>query len=60
MLPLTSATTGEVTTPWATSGTAFGLIDVGLTGQPGAIVPFALMTYARPEPPTPGAGDGEE
>src|SRR5207253_966602 len=43
-LPLTSATTGEVTAPCATSGTAFGLIEVGFTGQPGAIAPFALMT----------------
>ena len=41
---LRSATTGEVTTPCATSGTAFGLIEVGFTGQPGAIVPLALMT----------------
>src|SRR5437763_6519128 len=57
--PLTSATTGDVTTPCATSGTAFGLIDVGFTGQPDAIVPSDLMTYARPEPPTPGAGDGD-
>src|SRR2546425_10646603 len=57
--PPTLARTGEVPTPSATSGTAAGLIEVGLTGQPGAIVPLAWTRYARPEPPTPGAGRGE-
>src|SRR2546422_8304813 len=58
--PPTLARTGEVPTPSATSGTAAGLIEVGSTGQPAAIVPLACTRYARPEPPTPGAGCGEE
>ena len=39
--PPTLASTGDVPTPSATSGTEAGLIDVGLTGQPAAIVPLA-------------------
>ena len=39
--PPTFARMGDVPTPSATSGTELGLIDVGFTGQPAAIVPLA-------------------